>query len=238
MSINYHNSMEYYEILLACFRPFLDFDFVDSAKSISPLDICITSALAITSLLRIYRRIWTLEYAPSYLCHTAMVTCFVHMVNLEKEECATSYCETIQVLADLGRRYGVAQTMLHAITMIRKHLSIRIPDSIANKLKEPDVTVDEAKISGLMAFYPIMVRKRSRSQPENDGRRSPTMEKPEALGKKRTSHLKVWTPDLHLRSMKNMLGRMEDVLSGLSDMTIEEEEEEDGGQKDNGEKHQ
>ncbi len=68
-------------------------------------------------------------------------------------------------------------------------------------------------------------------QPDNNSKHMPMREKSHASGEGKISHFyrtKRLTPDSYLRSMKNMLGRMEEVLSRLSLTNIEEDKNNGG----------
>lgn len=72
------NSMYYHFAILLLFRPFIKLDIVGSG--VSPRDVCIQAAEAITSLVNSYDQLYTLRRTPSFVPYFVLTSSITHLV--------------------------------------------------------------------------------------------------------------------------------------------------------------
>jgi len=131
-SITVSSFMQYYEVLILLYRPFIQ---TPNTTCPSPLlripptralQVCTESATEISRLLKIFRQNWGLSRLNVYSVHVLMTSAMIHVysagdrTNPRQAEAQVSARESIQALSELSKTFECSTRAFEVVTSIRR----------------------------------------------------------------------------------------------------------------------
>jgi hypothetical protein len=114
--------MYYHCAILLLFRPFIKLRFIGS--SVLPRDVCSQAAEAITTLVRSYDHLYTLQRTPSFVPYLVLASSIIHLVvsNTQAGQQQLRQCTTD--LKDMCNCHGFAKRGLNILRILNDHWGI------------------------------------------------------------------------------------------------------------------
>jgi hypothetical protein len=133
--------MYYHFAILLLFGPFIKVGFIGS--SISPNEICIQAADAITSLVCSYRQLYSLRRAPCFVPYIALASSIAHLVAADSSPNIGAFTQILQGITHLHEMSPSHQFSSRATQILRTmahNWNIEMPQESegepGNELKE------------------------------------------------------------------------------------------------------
>lgn len=115
--------MYYHFAILLLFRPFIKLDIIGSG--VSPRDICIQAADAITTLVNSYSKLYTLRRTPSFVPYFVLTSSLAHLIGYGNSEVGPEKLKQgIEDLKDMTGCHGFAQHALEILHFLIKQWNI------------------------------------------------------------------------------------------------------------------
>lgn len=96
------HSIYYHNCIIHLFRPFLRVSFVQNTKP--PREICTEAAIAVSELMKLYSRTYSMRRAYFVIVHSAMSAAIIHLVNISGQNSSTTMAvEAADYLSDIIR---------------------------------------------------------------------------------------------------------------------------------------
>ena len=129
-----NHSMLYHNVVLHLFRPFLKVDLTES--SVSPRQICTSSAENITSLAWQYRKIYGMRRICLIITHVLLSSSIIHLINLPKPSACQDLIQNMTAMREVSQHYAFAVRTLSIIVALGKQWNISLPAEISQPTTE------------------------------------------------------------------------------------------------------
>lgn len=116
--------MYYHTAILLLFRPFVKLEIIGSG--VSPRDICLQAADAISTLVKSYSELYTLRRTPSFVPFFVLTACLAHAVAFGNSRCDSEKLrQGIADLKELASCHGFSNRALEIVHFLIKHWGIQ-----------------------------------------------------------------------------------------------------------------
>jgi hypothetical protein len=132
--------MQYYQFLIYVHRPFVSRQSPDVSRSIQARRACISAAVGVSNLLRIYKSAYTLRYinveVVSIIFSAAIIFLFAsvsELVDDERSNLVAGLDTCCKALAELGKVFHNATRTLEMLLDIKRKWHAQVVASIGSK---------------------------------------------------------------------------------------------------------
>ena len=126
--------MLYHNVVLHLFRPFLKVDLTES--SVSPRQICTSSAESISFLAGQYRKIYGMRRICLIITHVLLSSSIIHLLNLPKPSACQDLIHNMTAMREVSEHYAFAGRTFSIIVALSKQWGISLPAEVSQPRTE------------------------------------------------------------------------------------------------------
>ncbi|KUJ08152.1 uncharacterized protein LY89DRAFT_336286 [Mollisia scopiformis] len=142
--------MYYHCAILLLFRPFIKLDITGS--SVSPRDMCMQAADAITTLVNSYSKLYTLRRTPSFVPYFVLASSIAHLIGYGNSRAGPERLrQGIADLKEMAGCHGFANRALEVLHFLIRHWKI---GDVLEDGGEDEKTICQPKSTSLNLFCP------------------------------------------------------------------------------------
>lgn len=142
--------MYYQFAILLLLRPFIKLDIIGSGMS--PRDICLQAADAITALVKSYSNLYTLRRTPSFVPYFVCTSSIAHLIGYGNLACGPEHLrQGIADLRDMSRCHSFANQALEIVHFLCRHWKV---EAIFDDKGEEAEDICQPKSTSLNLFCP------------------------------------------------------------------------------------
>ncbi|KAF8856146.1 hypothetical protein BDZ45DRAFT_480930 [Acephala macrosclerotiorum] len=142
--------MYYHSAILLLLRPFIKLDIIGSGMS--PRDICLQAADAITALVKSYSNLYTLRRTPSFVPYFVCTSSIAHLIGYGNSLCGPEHLrQGVADLRDMSWCHGFANQALEIVHFLCRHWKV---EAVFDDKGEETEDICRPKSTSLNLFCP------------------------------------------------------------------------------------
>ncbi|CZR70072.1 related to nitrate assimilation regulatory protein nirA [Phialocephala subalpina] len=142
--------MYYHSAILLLFRPFIKLDIIGSG--VSPRDMCLQAADAITALVNSYSNLYTLRRTPSFVPYFVCTSSIAHLIGYGNGIRGPEHLrQGVADLRDMSSCHGFANRALEIVQFLCRHWEV---DTVFDDEGEETKDICRPKSTSLNLFCP------------------------------------------------------------------------------------
>ncbi|KAE8441718.1 hypothetical protein EG329_004504 [Mollisiaceae sp. DMI_Dod_QoI] len=142
--------MYYHSAILLLFRPFIKLDIIGSA--VSPRDICLQAADAMSALVNSYSKLYTLRRTPSFVPYFVLASTITHLMGFGNSRSGPDQLrQGISNLKEMTSCHGFATRALEVLHFLIRHWKV---GGIFEGAEEDEKDICQPKSTSLNLFCP------------------------------------------------------------------------------------
>ena len=122
--------MFYQLLFIHLYRPFLKYTRTNSPLPVhvSPRKLCVQAAIAISKLLRIYRRTYGVKQIVNIAVYIAHTACTIHLLNLPEKETQRDIVHGLKNLEEMGEGWLCARRTIRILEISANKWQANVPN--------------------------------------------------------------------------------------------------------------
>lgn len=122
------------------FRPFLRYTPSASPlpSHVSPRRICTANAIAISKLIRLYKKCWNLRQICNIAVYMVHSACTIHLLNLPEKTARRDITHGVKHLEEIAEDWPCARRTLGILSVLSRKWNCEVPDEARTVLQRTD----------------------------------------------------------------------------------------------------